>query len=89
MLKNPDADCLVDSDGCLFHRMVLVSISKHITKSFVFTLLQRDLYTYIFPENVTRELVMRVIGLDKTLPVKGALGFQKCGQHGVGGIPTK
>lgn len=47
------------------------------------------LYAYIFPENVTRELVMRVIGLGKTLPAKGALGFQKCGQHGVGGIPTK
>lgn len=26
---------------------------------------------------------------DKILPAKGALGFQKCGQHGAGGAPTK
>lgn len=85
MLKNPDANCNVDSDGCLFHMMALLSTSKHMTESFVFS---QPVCIYLSRE-CNRELVMRVIGLDKTLPAKGALGFQKCGQHGVGGIRTK
>ena len=69
--------------------IVLVPVLKHMTlttnKNLCFLSALARPVCICFSKDITRELVTRVVGLDKTLPAKGALGFKKCSQCGVGG----